>query len=135
MSFCDGREPTEEVLCEFFEHLRNERNFAPAALWAWLSSINHTYEQMYRKKLRDFPQLNSQIKEYGVRQRRKDFAVVFTMEQIFNFLSLKLTTPFAILAKAAMAIGFCGGLSIGKLHNLQIEDLKESGVGLLLEVM
>ena len=56
----------------------------------------------------------------------------FTPEQLFQFLDLPISTPFATLVKAAVCLAFCGQLGGFQLKSLQLEDFVEESDGLVV---
>ena len=74
----------------------------------------------------------------SVRDSRKDAADIkmkyFTPDQIFEFLDLPISTPFAALAKAAVCLQFCGQLTPIDLKGIQLQDLTEVEDGIAVNI-
>lgn len=58
----------------------------------------------------------------------------FTPDQIFEFLDLPISTPFAAMVKAAACLSFCGQLTAIDLKAMQIQDLEEVADGLAVNM-
>ena len=58
----------------------------------------------------------------------------FTPDQIFEFLDLPISTPFAALVKAAVCLCFCGQLTPIDLLGIQLHDLTEVEDGIAVNI-
>ena len=131
LNFLGERQPDEEALLKFFDHLSKDRGYKASSLWSWYSCINAKYSIMHGQKLQSMPRLQALMKSFNAGYVRKT-AKTFTRDEIYAFLALDGSTPKCMLVKAAACIGFCGGLRMCELRSLNISSLKESKIGYIV---
>ena len=57
-------EPSEELLIQYFDHLKKTKGFASSTIWSLYSMINHKFQLLYGKKLQVFPRINILLKSF-----------------------------------------------------------------------
>ncbi len=130
--FHGKQNPTEDSLLQFFDYLKRVRGYKASSLWSWYSCINSKYSILYGQKLQTMPRLQALMKSFNAGYERCS-AKTFTRDQLYEFLGLPLATPRAILVKAGVCIGFCGGLRMFELRSLNMADLQETKDGLIVK--
>lgn len=81
------------------------------------------YQLKFGKKLQTYPRITHLLKSYEAGYVRKS-ASAFTKEQILSFLKSAPDTGEYLHIKAAIVIGFCGGLRCADLIKLDTSDFE-----------
>ena len=82
----DDREPTEDELLQYFDNLKNNKEYASSTIWSVYSMINHKFQLLFGKKLQIYPRITILLKSYEAGYVRKS-ASVFSKDEILRFLS------------------------------------------------
>ncbi len=132
----DDAEPTESDYVNYMEYLRNDRKWESSTFYTNMTKLNSMHlsrfkgERIYKK----YPKIAALLKAY-----KTDYAVrsckAFTVEDVQTFFrDPDLNSPYWILRKAAVAVGFCGRLKCSELWFIRMEDLKEVDEGTLVSM-
>lgn len=114
-------EPGEDDFIQYFDHLKQTKGYASSSIWSFYSMINHKFQMLYGKKLQKFPRITHLLKSYEVGYERIS-SNFFSKEQLLTFLETAPNTGEFIHIKAAVVIGYCGGLRSADLININVED-------------
>lgn len=120
-------ESMESVL-KFFDDLAP--NYAPSSLWQGYSCLNKYYVT-YKgwKSFNDAPFLKNYLKKFEKESAAKKKSMIFSKEQIFDFLNNAPGDDRRVLVRqAATAIGYYGGLRSAELVALEFDDVVLSDV-------
>jgi len=139
LEYLGEMEVTEASLIAFFKYLAYEQNTKDKDIMHYFRAIKKMLAKTRSIDIRKMHKLGSLIDEvvpYNVRHNvgnpTAETAVLkyFTPEQLFEFLELPISTPFASLVKAAVCLAFCGQLTGRELKLLQLEHLTHGSDGL-----
>jgi len=77
--------PTEEQILQFFDHLKNDKEYFSSTIWSIYSLINSKTQLVYGMKLQKFPRVTMLPKSFEAGYQRKT-AGCFSKEQLIHFL-------------------------------------------------
>jgi len=112
----------EEIFIQYFDYLRNEKQFASSTLWTEYSMLNYKVKILYGQKLQMMPRLTMQLKSYEAGYQRKTSSI-FTMSHINKFLESAPNDNSFLHKKAISVISICGGLRCADLVTITCNDL------------
>lgn len=116
------QKPEESHFIEYFDYLKNTKGLASSSLWAMYSMLNNKHQLTYGTKLQAlYPRLTLLLKRYEAGYVRKT-AGVLTKEQIIEFLQNAPNEKEFVHIKAAVVVGFCGGLRCADLVSINSHD-------------
>lgn len=121
----DDQIPSEEHFIEYFDHLRNTKQYASSTMWSVYSMLNTNFQLMSGKKLQIFPRLQILLKSYEAGYKRKT-ANVFTKAQIDQFLENAPDIGEFVHIKAAVVLCYFGGLRCADLVNIETDNFEFS---------
>jgi len=104
----------EDIFIQYFDYLRNEKQYASSTLWSVYSIINHKVQIMYGQKLQTMPRLTIQLKSYEAGYKRKTSSI-FSLSDIKIFLETAPNDNTFLHQKAVSVIAFSGGLRCADL--------------------
>ena len=113
--------PDEHDFIQYFDHLKNTKGFASSSIWSHYSMLNNMHQTLYGEKLQKYPRITHILKSYEAGYVRKS-SLFFTKQQIMEFLKNAPNTGEFIHIKAAVVIGYCGGLRCADMVGLKTED-------------
>lgn len=121
MEFSKEDPPTENDFIEYFDHLRHVKHHAPSSLWTYYSMINNKFQALYGEKLQKYPRITLLLKSYESGYKRKT-SKFFTKDEIDSYLNDAPDEKENIYRKAAIVVGYFGGLRCADLTNIACED-------------
>lgn len=113
--------PTEEDLLQYVDYLKHQKGYAVSSIWSKYSMLNHKFQILYGEKLQKFPRLTHLIKSYESGYVRKT-SKLFTKEDVWKYLQTAPNSGEHIYLKAALVVGYCGGLRCADLVSINCED-------------
>ena len=113
--------PEEHDFIQYFDHLKNTKGFACSSIWSHFSMLNNMYQTLYGEKLQKYPRITHILKSYEAGYVRKS-SLFFTKQQIMEFLKNAPDTGEFVHMKAAVVIGFCGGLRCADMVGLNTQN-------------
>lgn len=117
-----NNEPDEDNFIQYFDYLRNTKNYAASTMWTNYSMINKMFQLKFGKKLQLYPRLKMQLKSYEKGYSRRK-ASIFTKEEIELFLTSAPDTDKYVYMKTAVVMCYFGGLRCADLIGINCEDL------------
>ena len=102
--------PNEEEVMEYFKYLREDRKLASSSIWTTYSLINSVIKQKYGKCLQDHPRVTALIKSYHGDVKKSKKAVVFTSEEIDQFVTSNHDNAYWLVRKVIVVIAYFGAL-------------------------
>lgn len=118
-----NNEPSEELMLQYFDHLKKTKAYASSTIWSVYSMINHKFQLVYGKKLQVYPRITMLLKSFEAGYVRKT-ASIFSKDEIKRFLTTAPDSGEFIHIKAAVALGFCGGLRCADMVAINTDDLE-----------
>ena len=78
--FCDfvklgSIEPSEENFLQYFDHLKNQKKYAPSTTWSIFSMLNHKFQLLFGKKLQIYPRITMLLKLFEAGYVRKKASI------------------------------------------------------------
>ena len=74
--FCDfcklsEGKPNEEDFLQYFDFLKNEKNYAASTLWSIYSMLNYKLQLLFGEKMQQYPRITLQLKSFEAGYIRK----------------------------------------------------------------
>jgi len=111
--------PTEEMLLNYFHHLKTVQKQQPTSIWSIYSRLNGVLKRKFRVSLKTFPNVTNLLKSYEVGHRVKK-ANVFTPQQIEDMImDLELTSRYWLVRKVVALVGYFGGMRNIELRSIE----------------
>jgi len=122
-NFCKLSEgkPNEEDFLQYFDFLKNERQYASSTLWSIYSMLNYKLQLLFGEKIQQYPRITLLLKSFEAGYVRKT-ANTFSKEQILEFLKEAPNDDEFVYMKAAVVIAWCGGLRCADLVEIVVSD-------------
>ena len=119
--------PGEDVIMDYFRHLRLVKKFASSSMWTYYSYINSVLNRKYGVKLQTLPRLTMFIQSFDDDTQHK--AAIFDKVVLKKFLSEKMENSFWEVRQAIAIMAYFGGLSLVECMNLKLEQIMRSPEG------
>ena len=132
LEFCgdfdlEAGQPGEDLLTNYFKHLRFEKKMASSSLWTVYSCLNSILKRKYSAKLQELPRLTLLIK--GFDQDVKQKAAIFDDVQLKEFMLAKKDTGYWLVRQAICIVAFFGGLRLQECMDLVLEKIQRGKEG------
>jgi integrase len=113
--------PGEEIIVNFFRHLRFKKKAASSTMWTFYSYINSILKRKYGFKLQELPRVTLFIKGLEVDMKKK--APIWDQGKLKKFMVSEMPTPYWEVRQAIVLMAFFGGLRLQECCDLKLEQI------------
>jgi hypothetical protein len=114
--------PGEDLLSNYFKHLRNTKKMASSSLWTIYSCLNSIFKRKYSTKLQELPRLTLLIKGFDKDVKQK--AAIFDDQQLKEFMLARKDSAYWLMRQVITIVAFFGGLHIQECMDLVLEKIQ-----------
>ena len=109
--------PGEDVILNFFKHLRGVKKVASSSMWTLYSYINSVMKRKYSVKLQELPRVTLYIKGLEVDTKKK--APIIPEVALKKFMAAEMVNTYWEVRQAIVLMAFFGSLRFLSLWCLQ----------------